>query len=313
MTAEPARSGNGRVIVVGSANADLVVQAPRHPKPGETILGTDFAVHRGGKGANQAVAASRAGAEVWMIGRLGNDVNAELLRSGLREDRVGDKFVGNCKHDPSGTALITVDAGGENTIVVVPGSNALLRPVHVDDAAEAGVFASAKVVLAQLEVPLDCVKTGFEHGRKNSTINVLNAAPARELAADVLALVDVLVVNEHELALVTGTQDREAALIGARAHVRWVALTLGSLGARLVGPETDVAVAAHKVQVVDTTGAGDAFCGAFCAALAAGQTMEQSLFEANAAGALATTRAGAQPSLPDANEIAQLLRDEALS
>ena len=297
------------VVVVGSANADLVVNAPRFPKPGETILGTGFAVHRGGKGANQAVAASRAGASVVMIARLGNDPNASMLREGLREDGVIDRFVGNCKHDPSGMALITVDESGENTIVVVPGANALLRPVHVDDAAEAGVFAGAKVVLAQLEVPIETVTRAFTLGRETAALNVLNAAPAQILPDSLLSMVDMLIVNEHELSIVTGFEDREAALVKARASVAWVVLTLGSMGARAVGADTDVSVPAHAVDVVDTTGAGDAFCGALCAALASGLIPEAALLEANAAGALATTVAGAQPSLPTASAIAELLRN----
>jgi ribokinase len=283
------------VVVVGSANADLVVHAPRHPKPGETIMGTGFAVHRGGKGANQAVAASRAGASVVMIGRLGNDPNAAMLREGLQIDAVFDRFIGNCKHDPSGTALITVDDAGENTIVVVPGANALLRPAHVEDAAQIGVFANAKVVLAQLEVPLETVTRGFELGREASTVNVLNAAPARLLPHEVLRLVDMLVVNEHELAIVTGHEDREHAIVVAREQVPWIVLTLGAAGARIVGP--------------DTTGAGDAFCGAFCAALAAGLHPAAAMVEGNAAGALATTVPGAQPSLPTAAAIEALLQE----
>jgi ribokinase len=297
------------VVVVGSANADLVVHAPRHPKPGETIMGTGFAVHRGGKGANQAVAASRAGASVVMIGRLGNDPNAAMLREGLQIDAVFDRFIGNCKHDPSGTALITVDDAGENTIVVVPGANALLRPAHVEDAAQIGVFANAKVVLAQLEVPLETVTRGFELGREASTVNVLNAAPARLLPHEVLRLVDMLVVNEHELAIVTGHEDREHAIVVAREQVPWIVLTLGAAGARIVGPDVDRSVGAHVVKVVDTTGAGDAFCGAFCAALAAGLHPAAAMVEGNAAGALATTVPGAQPSLPTAAAIEALLQE----
>jgi ribokinase len=300
---------NSTVVVVGSANADLVVNAPRHPRPGETVMGTGFAVHRGGKGANQAVAASRAGASVVMIGRLGNDLNAGMLRQGLQDDAVFDRFIGNCKHDPSGTALITVDDAGENSIVVVPGANALLRPVHVEDAADAGVFANAKVVLAQLEVPLETVIRGFELGRDATTLNILNAAPAQVLGETVLALVDMLVVNEHELAIVTGIEDRERAIVAARAHVSWVVLTLGAAGARIVGPDVDTSVAAHAVDVVDTTGAGDAFCGAFCAALGSGLHPEEAMVEGNAAGALATTVSGAQPSLPTAAAIAKLLAE----
>lgn len=297
------------VVVVGSANADLVVTAPRFPRPGETITGTGFAVHRGGKGANQAVAAARAGASVVMVARLGNDPNAAMLREGLQQDKVFDRYVGNCKHDPSGTALITVDATGENTIVVVPGANALLRPVHVEDVADAGVFANAKVVLAQLEVPLETVTRAFELGREAATLNVLNAAPAQALSEEFLSLVDMLIVNQHELGIVTAVADQERAIAKARSMVRWVVLTLGGDGARIVGPDLDASVAAHDIEVVDTTGAGDAFCGAFCAALSSGLAPEAALLEGNAAGALATTVAGAQPSLPTRSAIARLLRN----
>ncbi len=301
-------SMSATVVVVGSLNADLVVRTPRFPRAGETVMGTGFSMHRGGKGANQAVAAARSCAHVVMIGRLGNDTHATYLREGLRADGVDDRFVGNCKHDPSGVALITVDVAGENTIVVVPGANHLLRPVHVDDAFDAGVFAGpGLVMLAQLEVSAGVVQRAFELGRAKGALNVLNAAPADDVPDALIELVDVLVVNEHELRLVQGTDDLDAALSAASQRVPWVVLTLGAAGARLVGAAADVHLAAHRVAVVDTTGAGDAFCGAFAAAWSMGSAPLEALQRANAAGALATTVHGAQPSAPTAVAVDALL------
>ena len=298
------------VVVVGSANVDLVVRAPRHPVPGETLLGTGFATHAGGKGANQAVAAARAGARTVLIGRMGHDGGADVLRSALTAAGVDISAVGTCRHDPTGTAVITVADSGENTIVVVPGANALLRTEHVDDAIGAGLFDDVRVVIAQLEVSLDVVRHGFAIAKRRGAITMLNAAPMTELSPELLAVTDVLVVNETELEQLTGSSsasfdDARWSTLGA---VSSVVLTLGGDGA-VVLRRTHVAVTTpgHRVKVVDTTAAGDTFCGFLAASLADGESLDAGVIRANAAAALACTKAGAQPSIPTADEVRGLL------
>ena len=298
------------VVVVGSANVDLVVRAPRHPVPGETLLGTGFATHAGGKGANQAVASARAGARTALIGRLGPDGAADFLRSALTAAGIDISAVGTCRHDPTGTAVITVADSGENTIVVVPGANAMLRPVHVDDAVEDGLFDGVRVAMAQLEVPLDCVRHGFEMARSRGAITMLNAAPMTALPVELLAVVDVLVVNETELEQLTGSSsasfdDARWAALGA---VSSVVLTLGGDGAVVLRRNhAPVTTRGHEVEVVDTTAAGDTFCGYLAASLAEGEAVDVAVNRANAAAALACTKAGAQPSIPTADEVRAFL------
>jgi ribokinase len=293
------------VVVIGSGNVDLVVRAPRHPVPGETILGSSFATHPGGKGANQAVAAGRAGASVAMIGRFGADSGAELLRSELQGAGVDLDAVGTCRHDPTGTALITVSDAGENTIVVVPGANALIRPVHVDDAVAAGVFNDSAVALAQLEIPVDVVLGAFAAAHAVGARTILNAAPADSFVPALLDVTDVLVVNETEMAAVAGCGIDDPDLWARVGSVEAVVLTLGADGVVIstrAGERT--AIAGQRVTVVDTTAAGDTFCGYLAASLARGRTLVGAATVANAAAAIACTREGAQPSIPLAVEVA---------
>lgn len=281
--------------------------------PGETILGSGFATHAGGKGANQAVAAARASASVTMVGRLGSDSGAAFLRAALFDDGINVDSVGTCKHDPTGTALITVADTGENTIVVVPGANALLRPVHVDDAVARGAFTHATVVMAQLEIPLDAVAAGFAAARAVGAHTILNAAPAQEIPAQLLELVDVLVVNETELRIVVGTtstkpQDWANDLLRV-GSIGTIVLTLGDQGVVFAtrsspdGGWVADSVPGHPVEVVDSTAAGDTFCGYLAAALADGQELGPACALANAAAAMACTKAGAQPSIPRLDEV----------
>ncbi len=294
------------VVVVGSSNVDLVVRAPRHPLPGETLLGSGFATHPGGKGANQAVAAARAGASVAMLSRLGPDAGADLLRGELTRAGVDIGAIGTCTHDPTGTALITVADSGENTIIVVPGANAKLRPVHVEDANEA--FADAALVLAQLEIPIDVVIAAFARGRALGATTILNAAPGRSLGDELLDLVDILVVNETELEATIGVSSRDPKDWPSVGSVKAIVLTLGDEGVVFGTPgAVGTLIPGHVVVPVDTTAAGDTFCGYLAAGLGVGLSLEAACVRANAAAAMACCVAGAQPSIPLAGAVDEFL------
>lgn len=286
------------VVVVGSLNLDLVARTPRLPGPGETVQGTGYAELPGGKGLNQAVAAARAGARVAMVGALGDDAAGAALREVARAEGIDDRHVLDVAGVPTGRALIAVDDAAENSIVVVPGANAAV--VLTD-------LAPARVVLAQLEIDPAVVAAAFRQARAQGALTVLNPAPAERATAELLALADVVIPNEHELAVLGG----RGAL--AAAGVRTLIVTLGAAGADLVDLSTDGAgdggerVAPFAVDPVDTTGAGDAFCGGLAARLAAGDDLAAAIVFAAANGALATTRPGAVPSLPTADETRSLI------
>ena len=297
-----------RVVIVGSLNSDIVVTAHRHPSPGETILGETVTTFAGGKGANQAVAAARAGGTVTMVGRVGADAAGTALTDGLQADGIDVGNVGICHDDPTGTALIVVAMdSGENTIVVVPGANAKLRPVHVSDAFAGQESKAGGVLLAQLEIPLPSVIRALEVAKDRGMTTILNAAPATPGLGPLLRFVDLLVVNEHELGVVAGVEGLDAGVATMLDTVPAVIVTLGSLGALVADRDGADRIAAHIVEPVDTTGAGDAFCGVLAASLAAGLDLRAAARRANAAGALATTVAGAQPSAPTAEAIDKLL------
>ncbi|MFF4622863.1 ribokinase [Nonomuraea jabiensis] len=289
------------VVVVGSANADLVVQVDRHPAPGETVLGSELAVHPGGKGANQAVAAARLGARVALLGRVGADGHGRLLRESLERDGVD---LGHL-HDTaaaSGIAMIAVGPRGDNSIIVAPGANALLTEGDVLDAAP--LLRAAPVVSLQLEIPLPAVLAAARLARRA----VLNLSPAVPVPDELLALCDPLVVNEHEAALLLGAPgepDRQARELLARGP-RSVVITLGADGAVVAGDGAVRAVPSPRVAAVDTTGAGDAFTGALAWRLAAGEPLAEAAAFAARVGAAAVRRAGAQDSYPTMAEVEDL-------
>lgn len=283
--------GRFDVCVVGSANLDLVVQSPRHPQPGETLLGTGYAEHPGGKGLNQAVAAARAGVRTAMVGALGTDAAGDGLAAVLEHSAVDHRLVERVDV-PTGRALITVSDASENTIVVVPGANGL---VH------ANVVPPATVVLVQLEVPLDAVAKALQTAKTNGSRTVLNPAPAADLPADLLAAVDVIVPNQHEAELLGGVDALR------RSGVSTIVMTLGADGAEIIDATGKRRVPAFAVEPVDTTAAGDSFCGMLCARLAAGADLDAAVIWAAAAGALATTAAGAVPSIPTRDAVAALI------
>ncbi|MGM0360003.1 ribokinase [Streptomyces griseoaurantiacus] len=296
------------LLVVGSANADLVIGVERRPGAGETVLGSDLAVHPGGKGANQAVAAARLGARTALLARVGEDGHGRLLLDSQAESGVDTAgvLVGGA---PTGVALITVDPSGDNSIVVSPGANARLTPADVR-AAE-GLLHASRVVSAQLEIPLETV-VEVVRNLPGDTRFVLNPSPPRALPPEVLAACDPLIVNEHEARVVAGgaglggTPEEWARALLALGP-RSVVVTLGAAGAVVAeGTGAPVRVPSVKVEAVDTTGAGDAFTAALAWRLGAGESLARAAAYAARVGAAAVTRAGAQVSFPTAREVAAL-------
>ncbi|MFE1799332.1 ribokinase [Streptomyces sp. NPDC059517] len=292
------------LLVVGSANADLVIGVERRPGAGETVLGSDLALHPGGKGANQAVAAARLGARTALLARVGDDAHGRLLLDSQRAAGVDTSgvLVGGA---PTGVALITVDPSGDNSIVVSPGANGRLTP---DDIREASALLTAsRVVSTQLEIPLDTVEEVVRTLRPGTRF-VLNPSPPQELPAAVLAACDPLIVNEHEARVVLGadagaTPEEWAGALLALGP-RSVVVTLGEEGALVADASGATRVPAVEVTAVDTTGAGDSFTAALAWRLGAGESLADSAAYAARVGAVAVTRQGAQASFPTAEEVA---------
>jgi len=282
------------IAVVGSINLDLVVAVERHPGPGETVVGGDCRQLPGGKGANQAVAAARLGSEVAMVGRVGADAQGAWLREGLWTERVDVEHVREDRVAPTGVAMIAVDARGENTIVVSPGANA--RVDARDVAAASDVVRGAEVVLVQHEVPAAAVAAAI--ATAGGTV-VLNPAPARGLAAPV----DVLVPNRGELETLAGGRGDPVTLARSITAARAVVVTLGEEGAVVVEGDRAERVRAPHVEAVDTTGAGDAFCGALAEAMAGGATVLEAARWAVRVAAVSVTRPGAQGGLPRREDV----------
>jgi ribokinase len=295
------------IVVVGSCNLDLVVPVGHVPRAGETVMGGDLARIPGGKGANQAVAAARLGRSVAMVGRVGDDAAGEMLRAALQADGVDTSALLTTKSVPSGVALIAVQDDGDNAIVVSPGANARLT---AEDVASAGAVRQARVVLAQAEVPIEAV---IEASHRAEGLMVWNPAPAPAdgVPLELLETVDVLVPNQTELALLAGHDgvvDLEvAATLARRLPTASVVVTLGSEGALVVSGDDVVHVPAPLVRPVDTTAAGDSFCGAIADALVGGADLVAASRWAVRVGAATTLVAGAQPSLPTPAEVAESL------
>ncbi|MFF3110970.1 ribokinase [Kitasatospora sp. NPDC057904] len=296
------------VLVVGSANVDLVIGVERRPGAGETVLGSDLAVHPGGKGANQAVAAARLGARTALLARVGDDANGRLLLESQRNAGVDTEgvLVGGA---PTGVALITVDPSGDNSIVVSPGANGRLTP---EDVRAAGpLFHASRVVSTQLEIPLESVVEVVRQ-LPPGTRFVLNPSPPRALPAEVLAACDPLIVNEHEARVIlggeaTGDDPAEWARELLASGPKSVVVTLGADGALVASAEEKVVrVASVKVDAVDTTGAGDSFTAALAWKLGAGASLAEAAAYAARVGAVAVTRRGAQESFPTAAEVEAL-------
>jgi ribokinase len=302
------------IVVIGSLNADLVVHVPRFPRPGETLSGGAFARFPGGKGANQAYAAARLGGMVAMVGQVGADDHGAWLAGHLAAGGVDTTCVLRDEQAPTGVALITVDVAGQNQIVLVAGSNGSFTPDRL--ASIEPVVRGARVVLLQLEIPLETVIAAARIARQAGVLVILDPAPARDLPDILLELGDYVTPNETELVVLTGGGDlrgdddvrRRAAQLLARGAAR-VLVKLGARGAAHIGPQGEHWWPAHVVPVVDTTAAGDAFNGALAVALTEGQPLDRAGRFATAAASIAVTRAGAQTSMPGREDVDRVLAD----
>ena len=297
-----------KVIVAGSINMDVVTRTARHPRPGETVTGHGLAFHAGGKGANQAVAAARAGVETLMIGKLGADAFGEELHAFLSASTVDTARVSRVDGTTSGTAVIVVDDRGENTIVVVAGANGLLTPADVRGAPA----TKGDVLISQFETPHETVEAFLSMGRSAGATTMLNPAPAAVLPDSLLHHVDVLVVNETELGFFMGqamsAEANRAEMVAAARQLRarpdqTLVVTLGPAGAVAIVDDRVLDVPGRQVDTADATGAGDCFVGSLGARLAAGDPMDRSLEFANTAASLCVQRPGAGPSMPAAAEV----------
>ena len=301
-----------QVVVVGSLSMDLTASATRLPSPGETVIGNSFTMVPGGKGNNQAITCARQGVATAMVGRVGGDVFGDAVRAQLVREGVDVSHLSTDPSVPTGIAHITVDAAGQNSIIIVPLSNHTLTVQEVMEAAT--LIAGASVLLVQLEVQLEVVLAALETAKRAGTTTMLNPAPALELPDELLSMVDICLPNELEAAALTRMRvDDAASAIDATGALRArgcgaVVVTLGSKGSVYLDKDQALEVPALSVPVVDTVAAGDAFCGAFASALARGSDVEACLVRATSTGALAVGVPGATPSLPLAGAV-----DEALS
>ncbi len=296
-----------KIVVIGSSNTDMICRVPHIPKPGETVLGGDFFTVQGGKGANQAVAAARAGGDVTFIACVGNDLFGKQAIESYKVEGIDTSCIEIVDNVPTGVALINVADSGENSIAVAPGANAKLTPEITDKYRD--VILSANIILMQLEIP---VETVFHVARMVHAANipvVLNPAPAREIDTEILPMLACITPNEHEALLVSGLFPPDAKLVSEmaaeiqRKGVKSVIITLGSEGVLYREGATEEKVPGIPVKAVDTTAAGDTFNGYLVVELAKGKTLREAITIANKAAAISVTRMGAQPSIPYSSEI----------
>jgi ribokinase len=302
----------GRVFVAGGINMDVVATAARHPRIGETVAGNAVLYFPGGKGANQAVAAAKLGAPTTLTGRLGKDAFGDELKAFLAAQGVDLSFVQQTSEAHTGTALITI-ANADNTIVVIPGANALVSAADVSAVA----FAKGDIAVSQFEIPLASISAFLNRARAAGITTILNPAPAIEAERDLLDLIDILILNESELGLLAKTElrdtDATAVFIEAARSLqtrkeRTICVTLGKRGALALVEGKTLIVPGHTVEALDTTGAGDCFVGAVAAQLAGGKSIREALHYANAAASICVQRMGAAPSMPTAAEVEAVLR-----
>lgn len=295
------------ILVIGSSNTDMVIRSERIPAPGETILGGEFLMNPGGKGANQAVAAARLDGKVIFITKVGSDIFGQEALNHYKKEGIDLRFAYTDPSCPSGTALIMVDAKGENCIAVAPGANAKLSPADLDRAEDA--FVQSGLVLMQMETPIQTIQQACKMAKAHDLRIVLNPAPAAKIPADVLKSLYLITPNQTEAELLTGIKvdDLSSASLAAQAlqkmGVETVLITMGSKGAFVKTSQAEDFIPAEKVKAVDTTAAGDTFNGALCVALSEGKDLITATRFANKAAAISVTRMGAQASAPFRKEI----------
>lgn len=306
-----------KIVVIGSSNTDMVIRCARMPRPGETVLGGEFMMNHGGKGANQAVAAAKLGGDVTFIAKVGNDIFGGQTIEMLNAHGIDTRFVSVSEKHPSGVALINVDAKGENSISVASGANGALSPADIDAARD--VIAEADVLIAQLETPIDTITYAAKLAKSCGVTVILNPAPApaAPLPDELLENVDILIPNTTEAEIISGVAINDAvseiAAIEAIAAkgVKTIIITLGSKGALICKDNVYTEVPSFKVKAVDTTAAGDTFCGAFCVALTEGADMPAAVTFGNRAAAISVTRQGAQQSTPTRAEVDAMASSQA--
>ncbi len=302
----------GKIVVIGSSNTDLVVSSKKLPSPGETILGGDFNLIAGGKGANQAVAAARAGSDVMFVSKVGNDYFGDKALEGYKKDNINLDHIFTDPDKPSGVAIILVDeTTGQNSIVVAPGSNSSLSIADIKQVEKE--IALADIVLVQLEIPLETVEYVFQVAKEHKVKTILNPAPARPLSDELLGMVDIITPNETETEILVGVDPAEEQNLkeaGERllSKVRGaVLITLGEQGVYFVSKNGEnTLIPSMKVKAVDTTAAGDVFNGYLASALSDGKSFEEAIAIANKAAAISVTIRGAQPSIPMMDELVNL-------
>jgi len=305
-----------KIVVVGSSNTDLIIKVPEIPRPGETLLGNEFLTFPGGKGANQAVAAARAGGEVVFVAAVGDDAYGKEAIKGYKLDNINTEYIKICKGVPSGVAMITIADNGENAITVAPGANARLDPEDLEEAEEP--FQEAEYMLIQLETPLDTVQKAVELCSELKTKVILNPAPAAVLSDEILRHVNIITPNETEVESLTGivvTDEPGAAEAAEALHERGietVIITMGSRGAYLsdTGSGASKMIPGFNVRAVDTTAAGDVFNGQLAVSLAEGKGLEQAVLEAHGAAAISVQKLGAQNSIPRREETCYFIEEQ---
>ena len=301
-----------QIVVVGSSNTDMVIKLTRLPAPGETVIGGDFFMAAGGKGANQAVAASRLGAEVTFVARVGTDMFGKQAIRNFQQEAINTDFIIQDKINTSGVALIFVDRKGENSIAVASGANAKLCSDDVIAAKNA--IASADVLIMQLEIPLETIKTAAQIAKENGVTTILNPAPAHTLDNSAYKNFSIITPNETEAELLTGIgvktekSAEQAAYSLLSKGLDSVIITQASKGAILVTSDGCKRIPGFKVEAVDTTAAGDVFNGALAVAIAEKKALTEALLFANAAAAISVTKLGAQPSAPQRNDVETFLK-----